>query len=374
VYTFLIIVFLVYGGMHAYAFAKAYSGLALSPPAGAALAAVMALMLISPFLVRFLERNEYELLAALLGYAGYSWMGFIFLFCCLSLAVDIYRLAAWAMNLISIQAPVPAAFAAFIAPCAAAVLISVYGLYEAHNIRTEYVTLETYKLIGQRDKIRIVQVSDIHLGLIVGPKRMEKILAAVREARPDILVSTGDLIDGNTSALRRSMEMFEQVNPPLGKFAVTGNHEFYAGIDKSVAATREAGFMVLRQECFTIPGVIRIAGVDDRGETGSILPDNSIDAKTLSRVTREFTLFLKHRPAINHSALDMFDLQLSGHAHRGQIFPFRLVTRLFFPLDSGLYRLSEGSHLYTSRGTGTWGPPIRFLAPPEVTVIDLVKK
>ena len=86
----------------------------------------------------------------------------------------------------------------------------------------------------------------------------------------------------------------------------------------------------------------------------------------------KFTLFLKHRPDVEKSAVGLFDLQLSGHAHKGQIFPWTLLVRLVFPQIAGLYDLSSGSSLYVSRGSGTWGPPIRFLAPPEVTIIDIV--
>ncbi|HKZ17475.1 MAG TPA: hypothetical protein VJ161_08435 [Geobacteraceae bacterium] len=85
-----------------------------------------------------------------------------------------------------------------------------------------------------------------------------------------------------------------------------------------------------------------------------------------------FTLFLKHRPVVEKGSAGLFDLQLSGHIHKGQIFPFNLVTRLFYPVKTGFSHLQGNAALYVSRGTGTWGPPVRFLAPPEITVIDLV--
>jgi uncharacterized protein len=89
--------------------------------------------------------------------------------------------------------------------------------------------------------------------------------------------------------------------------------------------------------------------------------------------TREkFTLFLKHRPVPDLDALGYFDLQASGHTHKGQIFPFSLLTRLEFPVNAGLLKIEPHAHLYVSRGSGTWGPPIRFLAPPEVTIFELV--
>ena len=87
-----------------------------------------------------------------------------------------------------------------------------------------------------------------------------------------------------------------------------------------------------------------------------------------------FTILLKHRPRINTASIGLFDLQLSGHTHKGQIFPFSLITAMYFPLDSGFITLQDRSSLYVSRGTGTWGPPMRFLSPPEITVIDIVPK
>jgi predicted MPP superfamily phosphohydrolase len=95
----------------------------------------------------------------------------------------------------------------------------------------------------------------------------------------------------------------------------------------------------------------------------------------LAKIPRnKFTLLLKHQPRIDRPSVGLFDLQLSGHAHKGQIFPFTLVTRIIFPLNAGDYDLGKGSLLHVSRGSGTWGPPVRFLAPPEVTIIELVRK
>jgi len=87
-----------------------------------------------------------------------------------------------------------------------------------------------------------------------------------------------------------------------------------------------------------------------------------------------FTLFLKHQPIVSKESLDLFDLQLSGHTHKGQIFPFSLMTKLAYHMHTGLSELNQNTLLYVSRGSGTWGPPIRFLAPPEVTIIDLVPR
>jgi predicted MPP superfamily phosphohydrolase len=136
---------------------------------------------------------------------------------------------------------------------------------------------------------------------------------------------------------------------------------------------QRAGFRVLRGEGVTVAGLINIVGVDDPTEN-RFGPGRSLSEKALlSRLPQDrFTLLLKHRPSIDQDALPFIDLQLSGHVHKGQIFPFSLVTKLVHPRHAGLYQVAQNAYLYVSRGSGTWGPPIRFLASPEVTVIDLV--
>jgi len=136
---------------------------------------------------------------------------------------------------------------------------------------------------------------------------------------------------------------------------------------------KQAGFHVLRGEGTSVAGLITIAGVDDPAVIGYGRSGEVPEKEVLSGLPKDkFTLFLKHRPDVEKNAIGLFDLQLSGHAHKGQIFPWTLIVRLVFPQIAGLYDLSSGSVLYVSRGSGTWGPPIRFLAPPEVTIIDLL--
>jgi predicted MPP superfamily phosphohydrolase len=155
---------------------------------------------------------------------------------------------------------------------------------------------------------------------------------------------------------------------------VTGNHEFIAGIDKSLAFTRDCGFDTLRGEARDVGDFLTIAGVDDpAGQGFRLRGQENGEGKLLSSLSRQrFILFLKHRPTVEENTLGFFDLQLSGHSHHGQIFPFNWIVRLYFPIGSGLHDMGN-SRVYVSRGSGTWGPPIRFLAPPEVTVIDLVR-
>jgi len=375
---FFIVFFLLYGGMHLYAFLRVRAAFPMGTAYQIALLLVMAVMTLTPFLVRIAEKNGYETFARWLSFGGYIWMGVLFLFISWVLALDLYRVLVRVAEIFLHQhlaALGPSLHLQFLLPLVLSIVTAVYGYYEALNIRTEKITLQTSKLPESVDRLRIVQISDVHLGLIIREDRLRRILQVVTEAQPDILVSTGDLVDGQINGLPGLAEKLQTINPRFGKFAISGNHEYYAGFQQSMDFTRRSGFTMLRENTVSIPGLIVIAGVDDPAGRYFKKEGEISEKELLSGLSRkQFILLLKHRPFINKESLGLFDLQLSGHVHKGQIFPFGLLTKLYYPVHAGFSVLSRDSHLYVSRGSGTWGPPIRFLSPPEVTVIDLVRR
>jgi len=353
----------LYGGMHFYALLKIRRALSPGFPAEAAIICFMVLMVVSPILVRVLEEYGFEDTGRVIAYIGYGWMGILFIFLVLSVAIDIVRILLPA----GLR---PSPLIAFVIAACFSFIFSLYGLYEAMVVKVEHVNIVSQKLAGDRRSLRIVQISDVHLGLLFRERRLRKVVNCIKDASPDILVSTGDLVDGQTDGLSGVLYMLMELSPPLGKYAVTGNHEFYAGIRKSINFTRDAGFKVLRDEALTLPGLINIAGVDDPAGGRKNLEEH--EKEILSSLPGEtFTLLLKHRPHVGPGSDRLFDLQLSGHTHKGQIFPFGLLVKLVHGRISGLHRLDSGSLLYISRGSGTWGPPFRILSPPEVTVINI---
>ncbi len=366
----------VYGLVHVYTFLRARSVFGFGWGAGTALALFMVVMVFALFLIRQLERNEYELAARALSYVAYIWMAVIFLFFCGSLLLDIANLALRSIGSTTGSNTgflIPANISFFIS-AALSLSICVYGYFDALDIRTERLQIETTKLPPGIDRLRIVQISDVHLGLIVRCDRMQRIMNIVKAEKPDLFISTGDLVDAQINQLTGLAEILREVDPKYGKYAITGNHEFYAGIEQALRFTREAGFTLLRGEAVT-DGPIAIAGVDDPAGVAMKLARRVSEKKLLEVLPKDkFVLFLKHQPRLDPEAQGLFDLQLSGHTHKGQIYPFRYVSELVYPLNAGRFGLPGGKILYVSRGTGTWGPPIRFLSPPEVTVIDLVRK
>jgi predicted MPP superfamily phosphohydrolase len=369
--VFLISFFLVYGGVHVYAFWKARAGLDFGLKAGLPLGIFMLVMVLAPIIVRMAESRGMEGFARLFSHLGYAWLGLLFIFFSTSVAMDVYRAGAHAAGWLSgadLSSYIPSARTAFLMPIIVAVLGYAYGYYEALNIRTERVVIETPKVTKP---VKIAQISDVHLGLIIRETRLRRILEKVTAEEPDMLVATGDLVDGQINSLPGLAELFQKVEPPLGKYAVMGNHEFYAGHRQSLGFIERAGFKILRGKAVSAGG-LTVAGVDDPTGMRFGNPGNVSAAAVLEPLPREgFTLLLKHRPVVDGESAGLFDLQLSGHTHRGQIFPFVLAVRAFYPRVNGLHDAGGGSRLYVSRGTGTWGPPVRVFSPPEVTIIEL---
>jgi predicted MPP superfamily phosphohydrolase len=373
---FILSFFTLYGGVHAYAFFKARGALGFGWGPGLGLAVFMLAMTVAPVLIRLLERYEYELAARALSYIAYLWMAALFLFFCGALVFDVLNLAlravGWLAQTEITRIAIPVKFS-FPASLALSLIISVYGYFDALNIRTERLTIETPKLPAGIEKLTIAQISDVHLGLIIRCRRLDLILDKVKAANPDILVSTGDLVDGQINRMPGLAERLQAVKPKYGKYAITGNHEYYAGLDKALAFTREAGFTLLQGESIS-NGVITIAGVNDPTGVQMKIEQPVSEKDLLSKLPKDrFTLFLKHRPVIDKESAGLFDLQLSGHTHKGQIWPFTYLSAISYPMNDGRYDLAKGSILYVSRGSGTWGPPIRFLSHPQITVVELVR-
>jgi predicted MPP superfamily phosphohydrolase len=375
---FLLVFLLIYGGLHFYMYLKAKAALNFGTKTSILVLCFLALMVSVPIVLHQIDKPGLEGIAKVVAYVGYTWMAILALFFSISIVIDLLRLLVYLAGLItsrdlsSFTSTTPYHF---LIPFALVLGISFYGYFEARSIRVERITVKSSKIPQDVGSFRIVQISDVHLGVMVGERRLERILEIVRSETPDMLVSTGDLVDGEMHNLKGAMGLLKDMQPPYGKFAVTGNHEFYAGLDKSLAFTKNAGFTILRADTATVLGFLSIVGVDDHEPGRSAVSKSVSEKELLSTLPQEnFRLLLKHRPVLDKDALGHFDLQLSGHAHKGQIFPLGLITRAIYPTDDGCLTLEDGSQLCVSRGAGTWGPPIRFLAPPDIVVIELLRE
>jgi uncharacterized protein len=365
---FLLVFLCLYGGINFYFFYKANDIFHFAGKTEWIIITLLIALVLAPIIIRLAEKMHWETLARIIAYCGYLWMAFVFLFFFFHMTLDIAR---YAFKLLDQNADnllvknLIFSLAVFITLASV-----VYGFFDAQKIRVQKLEIQTEKILPDNRKIRIVLISDVHIGLLIKGQRLQAILEKVKEAKPDILISTGDLLDGELNNVMAEAKQLAEIKPP---YAVTGNHEFYAGIEKSLEFTKQAGFEILRNESKKAAG-INIIGLDDPTARQQGFSENNVDLSSLfpTQGSNEFVLLLKHQPTVREDK--NFDLQLSGHTHGGQIFPFMFLTRLLFPENFGYHQLNGNKSVYISRGAGTWGPPIRLFAPPEITVIDLINK
>ena len=226
------------------------------------------------------------------------------------------------------------------------------------------------------DGLRIVTFSDGHLSATYGGRRFERVVELVNEQRPDVVAIVGDLVDGDVSELREDVAPLADLVSEQGVFFVTGNHEYFVDTDAWLRHLPTLGVDVLRNERVAIrrgTATFDLAGIDDRTAASSGLPGHGADLDTAldGRDDGVPVVLLAHQPVqVEQARAAGVDLQLSGHTHGGQLWPFDYAIRLDQPAVEGLSRHGD-TQLYVTSGVGYWGPPMRVGARPEVTVVEL---
>lgn len=257
-------------------------------------------------------------------------------------------------------------------------LITLLGFSNAR--RTAAVTrvsIPIRNLPPALQDFRIVQISDIHIGPTIRRDYLRRIVAAVNRQQPDMVAITGDLVDGSVRELALHVAPLAELESRYGSYFVTGNHEYYSGAHAWIAELRRLGIKVLLNSHVVVEhqgATAVIAGVTDysAGHFDAAHRSDPYAAIAGAPSDAAVRILLAHQPRSASAAAQAgFDLQLSGHTHGGQFMPWNFFVKLQQPFVAGLHRL-EQLWVYTSRGTGYWGPPKRFGAPSEITLIKLV--
>lgn len=264
----------------------------------------------------------------------------------------------------------------FIALAGATVLTIAAGAWNAAHARVLDLEVHLTRGAGSTDRLTAVVVSDLHLGSLIGRARLEKTVRQIQALDPDIVLIPGDIVDESISK-RQEGELslvMQTLKTRLGVFACPGNHETYAGLDRTLACFRGCGISVLQDQAARVDGAFVLIGRRDpsslrRGEKRLTVPE------ILAREGLDSVLpliVLDHQPShLEEAEQAGVALQLSGHTHAGQIFPLDIINRWVWELNWGLLTKGETQYYVTS-GVGTWGPPVRTGNRPEIVRLRIV--
>ncbi|MFI7115172.1 metallophosphoesterase [Amycolatopsis sp. NPDC049868] len=256
--------------------------------------------------------------------------------------------------------------------------LAAYGMVEARRVpRLKELDVVLPRLGAGLDGLRFAIITDTHFGPLNRTKWSEKVVEVVNELDADVVAHAGDLADGSVAKRREQVAPLGKVRAKLGKFYITGNHEYFGEAQAWLDHMRDLGWEPLHNRHLPVRqggDTLVFAGIDDPTGAASGLPGHGPDLPAALDGVAASTpvVLLAHQPKqVKQAAEAGIDLQISGHTHGGQIWPFHFLVRLDQPVLAGLSRHGERTQLYTSRGTGFWGPPLRVFAPSEITLLTL---
>ncbi|MDR1460444.1 MAG: metallophosphoesterase [Campylobacteraceae bacterium] len=228
------------------------------------------------------------------------------------------------------------------------------------------------KLANLKAPLSIAQITDVHIGKVLGLEFMQEVVKLTNELDADIVVITGDLVDLTPKYAKDKLKPLKDLKSRFGIYYVLGNHEYFNGdVEEVIKLIQSFGIKVLENESVVVADRINLAGIYDlRGERfGYFKPDVE---KALQNIDKTLPIvLLSHQPKVVQKISDNVDLIISGHTHGGQIFPFGLFVLIDQPYLYGLYQHSQRTQIFVSSGAGYWGPPLRVLAPSEIVKLEL---
>jgi len=248
----------------------------------------------------------------------------------------------------------------------------VYGYYQFRHPQIVEQKIEIAKKAGEYKYLKIVGISDLHLGVVNDKKRMEQCVRLINAQHPDLIIIAGDLVDNNALPLEKEgvWETINKLQAPLGTYFCLGNHEYLSGIDASMQFLRKTDMHILIDSSVVINNSIQIIGRDDMHGMRNY-PRKSLNELVKNTNPDLPLILLDHEPFhLSEAEENGIDLQFSGHTHHGQIFPGNLITDKVYELAYG-YRQKGNTHYFVSSGWGLWGPPLRIGTHSEVVVFNI---
>jgi uncharacterized protein len=374
---FFSIFFLVYGLINFYIFLRGWQALPVESPFRVPYAAIFWVLALSFIAGRFLERVAITPFSTAVVWVGSFWFAAMAYFVLSLLLIDVVRLVNYAVPIFPSFVTTDLARTKIVLAgsiCTVVVLAIVVGYFNARSPRIKLLELSIPKQVDSVKTLDIAVASDIHLGTIIGRERLNNIVQKINGLHADLVLFPGDIVDEDLAPVvnQNLGETLRTIKAKYGVYAITGNHEYIGGVEEAVKYLTEHGIRVLRDEVVNVNGSIVLVGREDR----SIAQFNGKRRKPLSEIMagvdkRYPIILLDHQPFGLHEAVEQgADVQLSGHTHHGQLWPFNAITNAIYELSWG-YAKKGQTHFYVSSGVGTWGPPVRLGNTPEIIHLRL---
>ena len=340
---------------------------------------IIYIVLASTFVIgKFLEYKYTNVFTDILNIIGGFWMAFMLYAFLLWLLTDIFLLADRILHIIPATLLPQVRFVAFMVITGFTSLLLAAGFVNAISPRVSTYDINIEKKFADgTEGMRIVAVSDIHLGSIIRKWSMHHLSDMIRKEKPDLVLFLGDLIDGSIAPVLRGDLLSHLTLPDLkyGCYAITGNHEYISNLQRSVPYIESKGIKVLKDEMVKLDNGVQIIGRLDRSANQGFGQGRADLVKLLADADSTLpVILLDHQPFdIDSLAGTCVDLQLSGHTHNGQMWPLNLVTKAMYRISHG-YGRSGNAQVIVSSGFGIWGPRVRIGTRPEIVVINLKGK
>ena len=372
VLIFLSIVLTIYGSVNYYLFARGLQAFSLSLPMRKWYIVIF-WTVVSMFIVgSVLERTATSAFSEWIYRIGSFWLAFMLYLFIAVVLIDLIRVLNYFFHFLPVFSQL-IKFRLGLIVFSVVSLVVILGHINALWINVKEIPLTIHKKVSGSPEVKILMASDIHLGALIGERREKHLLDIIRKQKPDLVLLCGDLVDGEIApVLRKNLgRHIQEIKTPLGVYAISGNHEYIGGIDKTLPYLQSINIRVLLDEVVTLPNGIQLVGRNDHSAgRGANAPKPLAELLTGIDPMKP-VIVMNHQPFNLSEASDAkVDLHLSGHTHNGQLWPFNYITEAMFELSWGLMKKGD-TNFYVSSGFGTWGPTVRTGNRPEVVVFKL---
>jgi len=367
-------VLLIYFSVNFYIYSRGLQAFSISPVWRRSYIIAFWLIVSSFIIGEILEHTHSSLTSEWIYRIGAFWLAFMLYFTLTLIVIDVVRLFNHFFHFLP-EFNQTSLFRIGVLTVSFVALLVLVGHFNALNTRVREISLTIHKKATGNREMKILMASDIHLGALIGENREEKLVSIINKQKPDLVLLCGDLVDGDVaSTLRKNLgRHIQEIKTPMGVYAIPGNHEYIGGIQKTIPYFESININILRDKTLVLPNGVQLVGRDDRDNRRMGEANGRKSLKELMvGLDKSFpVIVMNHQPfGLDEAVIEGVDLQLSGHTHNGQLWPFNYITKAVYELSWGFLKKGD-TNFYVSSGFGSWGPPVRLGNTPEVVVFSL---